>query len=532
MLDEAAASAHLALVRYLSQVTQELGVGEHVYVVGGAVRNFVLGAPIKDIDLVIDSVALGGKDSEWLAKQLQKKIPAATNLTTNQYGVAILTVKSDWELEGHQLKGEVIEIANAREESYGAGGKGYKPSEVKPSTIKADVYRREFTFNTLMWRLSDLASGPEKAEIVDITGCGLRDLKAGTMRCPSDPDKTFSDDPTRMLRAIKFLVKYGFKVEGEVADAIRRNARKLLNAPHEAISTLLIGTILHEPTARAALKAMDELGLLAVVAEMLATNREFAQTMANWANNKKVAFLFDLLDYGLPLATPLDFLKPDEQKRLRQVAATLPSGEAEELLAALKQPGKALGDKSFLPKLAAEKGIPQKDMKDWAPKVAAALRAALLDDPRLLKRPDLLQAVARAVPGPKTKAVEEASEAWKREGYRIEFETRPTVNYYETNPKKRYYNIYVVKAYAPDGTLVGTVDFAEEGGKLMVGAVTVDSEHRRKGLATAMYRRAEKETGLKVGPALANARTADGGAFRAAYRSEDVTARMLRLLND
>jgi tRNA nucleotidyltransferase/poly(A) polymerase len=404
MLDEAAASAHLALMSYLSGVTKRLGVGEHVYVVGGAVRNFVLNVPIKDIDIVIDSVALGGRDSEWLAKQLQKEIPTATNLTTNQYGVAILTVKGDWELEGYQLKGEVIEIANAREESYGAGGKGYKPSEVKASTIKADVYRREFTFNTLMWRLSDLASGPEKAEIVDITGCGLRDLKAGVTRCPSDPDKTFGDDPTRMLRAIKFLVKYGFKVEGEVADAIRRNARKMLNAPHEAISTLLINTILHEPTATVALKEMARLGLLAVVAEMLETNKEFAATLANWANNKKVAFLFDLLDHGLPLATPLDFLKPDEQKRLRQVAATLPSGEAEELLAALKQPSRALGDKSFIPKLAAQFGVPTSQMKDFAPKVGAAVRAALLDDPGLLRRPDKLRDVATAAV-PKTESV-------------------------------------------------------------------------------------------------------------------------------
>lgn len=397
-----ASGAHLSLMRYLSQVTQELGVGEHVYVVGGAVRNFVLGVPIKDIDIVIDSVALKGKDSEWLAKQLQKKIPAPTNLTTNQYGVAILTVKGDWELEGNQLKGEVIEIANAREESYGAGGKGYKPSEVKAATIAADVKRREFTFNTLMWRLADLAHGPEKADIVDITGCGLKDLKAGVTRCPSDPDKTFSDDPTRMLRAIKFLVKYGFKVEGEVADSIRRNARQMMNAPHEAISSLLISTILHEPTAVVALKAMDKLGLLAVVAEMLATNKEFASTLANWANNKKVAFLFDLLDHGLPINTPLDFLKPDEQKRLRQVAATLPSGDAEELLAALKQPGKALGDKAFLPKLAAEKGIAQKDMGKWAPKVSLALRAALLDDPELLRQPGRLQMLARAMPAPKT----------------------------------------------------------------------------------------------------------------------------------
>lgn len=86
------------------------------------------------------------------------------------------------------------------------------------------------------------------------------------------------------------------------------------------------------------------------------------------------------------------------------MAATLPSGEAEELLAALKQPSRALGDKSFIPKLAAQFGVPTSQMKDFAPKVGAAVRAALLDDPSLLRRPDKLRDVATAAV-PKTESV-------------------------------------------------------------------------------------------------------------------------------
>jgi len=380
---------------FLSQAATRLGVAKHVYVVGGAVRNFVIDQPIKDIDVVIDSVALKGKDSEWFAKQLQQGIPVRTSLATNQYGVAILTVVGDWELDGHSMKGEVLEIANAREETYGAGGKGYKPSDVKPASIEADVYRREFTFNTLMWRLADLANGPDKAEILDITGCGLADLKAGVMACPSDPDKTFSDDPSRMLRAIKFLVRYGFEIKGEVADSIRRNAQALMNAPQEAIAQLLVTDILQDKTSGKALKAMKSLGLLDVIAEMLKTNQAFASTMANWSNDKNVAHLFDMIDHGLPLTTPLSFLEPDERDKLREIAAVLPSADASRLLAALKQPGKALADKNFIPQLAAERGIAKNAMGDFAKKIGVVVRAALLNNPDLIRQPDVLKNLTR-----------------------------------------------------------------------------------------------------------------------------------------
>jgi hypothetical protein len=232
----------IALMKWMSRATQKLGVARHTYVVGGAVRNFVLRKPIKDVDVVIDSVK-AGKNSDWLGKQMARLIPAPTDLTTNQYGVAILTVKGDWDVDGNNLKGEVIEIANARSESYGKGddhGKGYKPTDVQPATIEQDLRRRDFNFNTLMWRLLDLAKGPDKAEILDLTGCGLKDLQEGVIHCPADPDKTFADDPTRMLRLIRFSTKYNMKIPPDVAAAVRRNAHKLKNAPWEAVATILM----------------------------------------------------------------------------------------------------------------------------------------------------------------------------------------------------------------------------------------------------------------------------------------------------
>jgi tRNA nucleotidyltransferase/poly(A) polymerase len=326
-------------MKWLSQLTRRLGVGRDTYVVGGAVRNFLIDKPIKDIDIVIDTTK-AGRDSDWLAKQIARNIPAATNVTTNQYGVAILTVKGTWIVGGEDLDGEVIEIANARKESYGgAAGKGYKPHSVVPATIEEDVFRREFTFNTLLWRLMDLAHGPDKAEVIDLTGCGRADLDRRVIKCPQDPDRVFSDDPTRMLRAIKFTGKYKFKIPPDVVRSIRRNAPKLKRMPWEAVASILVNDVLNQPSARRSLKEMKMLGLLEVVSEMVQEQKPFATYMANQLRrNRKVQLLLDLMDLGVPASTPLSFLDPSGQKRLRELTVSMPEPEAIALVEKLIKP--------------------------------------------------------------------------------------------------------------------------------------------------------------------------------------------------
>lgn len=333
--------ASLALMKFLSDLARQLGVSKHIYVVGGAVRNFVIGQPIKDLDVVVDTVALG-KDSAWFAEQIQRAIPAQTNLATNNYGVALLHVTGDWFLGDENLKGEDIEIANARKESYGGeAGKGYKPHMVEPATIEEDVVRREFTFNTLLWRLHDLADGPDKAEILDLTGCGLRDLQDGVMRCPTSPDKTFSDDPSRMVRAVKFLVKYGFRISLEVERSIQKNKQKLKEIPHAHLSNMLINTFLREPTGKKALIEMDRLGLLGVIKEIAQTEKPFREALAGWADKEaRIEFLFVLMDFGLPSGRRLAFLDPHQQVRVRDVTVDLSHDAADAYVQVLAQPGK------------------------------------------------------------------------------------------------------------------------------------------------------------------------------------------------
>jgi tRNA nucleotidyltransferase/poly(A) polymerase len=332
---------NIELMKFLSSVSARMGFGEHVYVVGGAVRNFVIKQPIKDIDLLVDQIALG-HTSEWVAQQIAKAVPVETSLVTNAYGVAILTVKGDWDLGGHNMAGEVIEIAAARKESYGGeGGKGYKPDAVEPATVEEDVVRREFTFNTLLWRLLDLTHGPDRAQIIDITGCGMRDLQEGTMQCPADPDKVFGDDPSRLIRIVKFVSRYGFKLTPDTEAAAKRQAPKLRNVPHNAVSKLL-AEVLVESKAKQAIALMDHLGLLDVVREMVQEVKPFREALNNWGNSQSVQYMFTLMDIGLVTSAKVGFLTPAQQSRVRDLAADLSAEDAEEFLAVLKQPGKVI----------------------------------------------------------------------------------------------------------------------------------------------------------------------------------------------
>ncbi len=380
-----AMSKQAVLMKFLAKVANDLGAGKHIYVVGGAVRNFLLGAPIKDVDVVVDSIALG-KDSAWFAQEVANRIPARTNLTTNQYGVAILTISESWDLDGLDMKGETIEIANARKESYTEGyegkGKGYKPTDVQPATIEEDIFRREFTFNTLLWRLLDLTEGPDKAEVIDLTGRGRKDLEEGMIQTPVDPDKTFGDDPTRMLRAIKFIARYGFKVPPDVAASIRRNAPKLKRMPWDAVRKILVHDILEGPAPRKSLVIMDELGLIGTLKELAQEVPPFANALSRSLSEADAELLLDVMDLGFAFKTPLSFLKERARTRFREVLLGLPTPQAKTFYRAFLKPP-LLDQEAIFTKFQ----IQPKDRKS----VGDAARQLLLDNPALADDPGRLQ---------------------------------------------------------------------------------------------------------------------------------------------
>ena len=399
----------IALMKWLSKQTKSLGIAQHVYIVGGAVRNFVLDQPIKDIDMVVDTLALrGDRDSEWVAQRLAQRIPgsAMPKIHTSNLGVSTIKITGDWLLDGNQMKGKDIDIANAREEEYAvdpATGEytGHKPIKVSPTTMEIDVSRREFTFNTLMWSLMSVADGPDKAEIIDITGCGLRDLKNREMRCPSDPDETFAQDPTRIIRTIKFAFKYGMKLPPDVKAAAKRQVKGLKRIPSKAW-TVLQTIVFDNPQYKKALDVMADLGVTDVLAEMMQSNKQFRSTLGKYSQGRGLAYMFDLMDVGIPVDEPLKFLDADQRKRLREVTTGMDRDDAMAYLEALKNPGKVY-DRKFIPTLANSLGYGGKQMRNFMQTVTPLGREALLRDPSLMDNSSALmreveQAAKRALP--------------------------------------------------------------------------------------------------------------------------------------
>jgi tRNA nucleotidyltransferase/poly(A) polymerase len=327
---------------------------DHIYVVGGAVRNFLLKKPVKDIDIVIDAVALSTdgirRDAEWLADMIVANSPADARIEKsdpNNFGVELLNVKGDWIVNGVNLRGEDIEIAFARTETYKDGG--FKPDHVEKATIEEDSLRREFTVNTLLWRFSDLADkGPSEEIIIDPLGIGLRDLKNNILDTPMDPEQTFKDDSTRMMRVMKFQFKYGFDVAPRVTEALKANPEYIRNAERNVLADLLKHTILNQDSYIEALNEMKENLILGEVIKLLNEEEVFRTSIMNWVHSKKdLNFLFVLLDYGFPIGDKISFLSEDEKRTFRENIKNLSKVDQYEYLRGIKSPGNLIKDRGF-----------------------------------------------------------------------------------------------------------------------------------------------------------------------------------------
>lgn len=184
-----------------SQVADELGIS--AYAVGGVVRDLVLGRKSKDIDIVV--VGSGIAFAQAVAKAISPHIEVSVfkNFGTARFRYA------DTE----------VEFVGARKESYRANSR--KPI-VEDGTLQDDLNRRDFTVNALAIPLN----GPDKGKVIDCFG-GLKDMEDKLIRTPLDPDVTFSDDPLRMMRAVRFASQLGFAIVPETFEAIQRNAARL-----------------------------------------------------------------------------------------------------------------------------------------------------------------------------------------------------------------------------------------------------------------------------------------------------------------
>lgn len=210
------------------------------YAIGGYVRDVLLHRQSKDIDVV--TVGKGIELATWLTEKLGK--PAKLSVFKN-FGTAQV-----------KYKGLEVEFVGARRESYQRNSR--KPI-VEDGTLEDDQNRRDFTINALAVCLNKNGYG----ELLDPFG-GLNDLENCIIRTPLDPDITFSDDPLRMMRAIRFASQLGFDIEHETFEAIERNKKRIEIISKERIIDELNKIIL-SPKPSVGFLLLDKTGLLELI---------------------------------------------------------------------------------------------------------------------------------------------------------------------------------------------------------------------------------------------------------------------------
>ena len=220
-------------------------LGMECYVVGGYVRDLYLERPSKDIDCLV--VGSGIRVAEQLATRLGR---GAHISVFRNFGTAQL-----------KYKGQEVEFVGARRESDSRGSR--KPI-VEDGTLDDDLDRRDFTINALAVCLNSARYG----ELVDRFD-GLLDLEDGIIATPLDPDVTFSDDPLRMMRCIRFSTQLNFRIEDETEQALARNAERISIISQERIIDEL-NKIMLAPTPSIGLVELSRSGLLPLIFPELA----------------------------------------------------------------------------------------------------------------------------------------------------------------------------------------------------------------------------------------------------------------------
>lgn len=231
------------IFRQISETADELGL--ECYVVGGYVRDIFLQRPSKDIDVVV--VGSGIAMAEALGKRLGK---GAHVSVFKNFGTAQL-----------KYHGTEVEFVGARKESYTHDSR--KPI-VEDGTLEDDQNRRDFTINALAVCLNSSRYG----ELVDPFG-GMDDMKERTIRTPLDPDVTFSDDPLRMMRCIRFATQLNFYIDDETFESLCRNRERINIISRERIADEL-NKIMLSPIPSKGFIDLERSGLLELIFPELA----------------------------------------------------------------------------------------------------------------------------------------------------------------------------------------------------------------------------------------------------------------------
>ncbi len=221
----------------ISEEAEKMGV--RAYVIGGYVRDAILGRPSKDIDVVVEG------DGPELARRVGRRVRAKVAIFA-RFGTAMI----------HSEEGEEVEFVGARKESYSPDSR--KPA-VSAGTLRDDQLRRDFTVNALSFSLQKEDMGT----VYDPFN-GLEDIRNRIIRTPLDPDTTFSDDPLRMVRAVRFATQLSFTIVPEAIESIRRNRGRMSILSPERVSEEL-HKILLSPKPSRGFELLDEVSLLDLI---------------------------------------------------------------------------------------------------------------------------------------------------------------------------------------------------------------------------------------------------------------------------
>ena len=227
------------IFKTIMNTSHELNIDS--YVVGGFVRDYILNKEIvKDIDILCIGSGIN------FAINVQNSIDSTKKINIyKRFGTAML-----------KWKDYTVEFVGARKESYSEDSR--KP-EVKSGTFLDDMNRRDFTINTLAISLNKENYG----ELID-TFNGIGDLNKGIIKTPTDSDKTFSDDPLRMLRAVRFSSQLNYKIERNTFESIKRNINRIEILSGERISEELNKILMQDKPSNGFI-LLDKLNILKTI---------------------------------------------------------------------------------------------------------------------------------------------------------------------------------------------------------------------------------------------------------------------------
>lgn len=256
-------SRYIKLIEKLRDLIKGSIFENHVYVVGGFVRDAILGTPVHDIDLVIDTLDGGIMFATWVTYHTECNVPNKNPVVFSNYGTAKFQITSDPELKDIE-----IECVQTRREKY---NKESRNPTVAFGTIKEDAMRRDLTINALYYNIST-------DEVCDITGRGLDDIKNQILRCTGEPDVVFDDDPLRVLRVVRFANRLGWKIEKNTWLGMIINSKKIGKLTQERVTDEINKMLLSDNPSNA-IRMLDRCNVLHRVIPSLTMSKHVYQDL-------------------------------------------------------------------------------------------------------------------------------------------------------------------------------------------------------------------------------------------------------------